>query len=130
MARFQLWDPKGCPSGESGDFVKGPDGKDKTTWGIALQDGVPKKLRKRHFFNDAIESPDQVICEVVLTRKGAEIRNISTTPLFARCFPSNERFAEKVIHPDMQIMLPADGKEPLWFLQARGVGELQQSVRF
>lgn len=130
MARFQLWDPHVCPSGESGNFVKGPDGKDKTTWGVALQDGVPGKLRKRHFFNDATESPDQVICEVVLTRKGAEIRNLSTTPLFARSFSADERPAEKVIHPDMQITLPADGKEPLWFLQTRDVGELQQSVRF
>jgi hypothetical protein len=130
MARFQLWDPNGCPSGGSGAFVKGPDGKDKTTWGVALQDGMPVKLRKRHFLNDAVESPDQVLCEVILTRKGAEIRNFSTKPLFARCFPSDERHPEKIIQPDKPVTLPADGKEPLWFLQTRGVGELQQSVRF
>jgi DNA-binding helix-hairpin-helix protein with protein kinase domain len=130
MARFQLWDPNGSPSEGCGAFVKGSDGKDKTTWGVALQDGLPVKLRRRHFFNDAVDSPNQVLCEVVLTRKGAEIRNLSTNPLFARSFPSDERHPEKIIPPDKSITLPADGKQPIWYLQARGVDELQQSVRF
>lgn len=130
MARFQLWDPNGCPSGENGVFVKGSDNKVKTTWGVALQEGVPVKLRKRHFFNDADESPDQVLCEVVLTRKGAEIRNFSTNPLFARCLPPDGRHTEKVVQPDMPITLPAEEEKTVWYLQARGIGELQQSVRF
>ena len=130
IARFQLWDPEPLPRKESGAFVEGPNGKEKITWGVALQSGTPGKLRKRHFFNDAVESPNQVLCEVVLNGGKAEIRNLSTSPLFARCLPPNEHHPEKVIPPDKSITLPADGKEPIWFLQVRGVDELQQSVRF
>lgn len=130
LARFQIWDPADPAQQGGGAFVKGPNGREKITWGLALQLGIPVRFRKRHFLNDATESPDEVLLEVTLTTKGAEVRNLSPLPIFARCLPQKPGFPEKQIPPDMPITLPADGKEPIWFLQLKGANELQQSVRF
>jgi DNA-binding helix-hairpin-helix protein with protein kinase domain len=130
LARFQIWDPSLLTADDKGAFVKDPNGKVKITWGIALQEGLPVQFKKRHFLNDASEAPDQVLCEVTLTTRGAEIRNLTTHPIFARCLPPKQGLQEKPILPDMQITLPADGKEPAWFLQLKDSDQLQQSVRF
>jgi len=130
LARFQIWDPAETTSEAAGEFVKGPNGKVKITWGVALQEGMPVRLRKRHFLPDATESPDQVLCEVTLTRKGADVRNLSNLLIFARCLPPKKNIPEKTLTPDMRITLPADGKEPIWFLQLQDTDRMQQSVRF
>lgn len=130
LARFQIWDPTDPAPKGGGAFVKGPNGKEKIAWGVALQLGIPVRFRKRHFLNDSIELPDEVLFEATLTKKGAEIRNLSTSPIFARCLPLRPDLPEKAVPPDMHITLPVDGKETAWFLQLKGADELQQSVRF
>jgi DNA-binding helix-hairpin-helix protein with protein kinase domain len=130
LARFQIWDPTHTASNTEGCFVKGLNGKVKITWGIVLQEGIPVKLYKRHFLNDAFVSPDKALCEVTLTKEGADVRNLSNIPIFARCLPRKKSVPDKTIAPDMQITLPADRKEPIWFLQLKDTHQIQQSVRF
>jgi len=130
LARFQIWDPSEASLDSTNGFVKGPNGKVKTTWGVVLQEGIPVRFRKRHFLNETTVSPDQVLCEITLTKKGADVRNLSNLPIFARCLPPKDNIPEKTIMPDMHFTIPADGKEPIWFLQLQDVDKFQQSVRF
>lgn len=135
MALIHIWDPEMDPDPSGRHFLTSADPKTgakkaRIIHGVAMQAEKTILFRRRHFFSDVSEEPDAPVCRVMLTKRGAEIRNLSAFPLYARSFSKGEKPREKVASPDGEITIPADGKEPLWYLHADSHAQLHRAVRF
>jgi len=120
LARFYIWDPE--YQGRE-KFLKSQKGANKVIHAIALQKGIPQKIYKRHFISDPLSEADTHLAEITLIGKEAIVRNLGSSPLYARSFPEHREINEIEIPRDSEHRIPADGKEPRWYIHINSLNK-------